>query len=104
MPSAATQVTSSSGATWPGSRLLVHSPSRSGVSGRSMTHGACACSRTQTWPSAVEHVGEPVVQRAQRAAGVAPQVPAVPDVRAQRRDVADEDRDVDVLVLARAPR
>ena len=36
----------------------------------------------------VEHLGEPVVQRAQRAAGVAPQVPALPHVLPQRRDVA----------------
>ena len=53
MPSSATQVTSSSGATWSGIRLLVHRPSRSGVIGRSMTQGSWALRRTQIWLSGV---------------------------------------------------
>jgi hypothetical protein len=48
----------------------------------------------------VEHLGMLVVQRPQGAAVVAPQVPAVADVLAQGRDVAGQDRQVDVLVLA----
>src|SRR6266540_4177869 len=48
--------------------------------------------------------GELVVQRAQRAAVVAPQVPGGFEMRPQGRDVAAEDRQVDVLVLAFAPR
>ena len=101
MPSSATQVTSSSGATWSGIRLLVQRPSRSGVIGRSMTQGSWALRRIQIWLSLLMRLGEAVVEGPQRAAVVAPEVPGVADVLAQGRHVAGEDREVDVLVLAR---
>ena len=44
-------------------------------------------------PLGVEHVRELLVERAQRAAGVAPQVPALPHVLPQRRDRPEQNQE-----------
>src|SRR3954451_3867091 len=49
----------------------------------------------------MERLREPVAQRPQRATVVAPRRPGVTEVGAERWHVAREDREVDVLVLAR---